>query len=391
MPVDPDTITALAVGTAVGKGIASEAAKDAYSLMKKAGKSTLDSIRRRLDGPALIQAERNVEQFDAVLTEVQVRDAEILTDRGLPVTDPALAIEDPDNFHAFKASAYAASRTSSAERHRMLAEALSMRFRAGSGENNAVVITRAIEIMPTLGAGHLEVLGLLACIYGVRSKDPARDALSAAIADVFDRANAVYPRNKARLDSLTGDERKVAVDAHNREGEQIMAEARPLQEQLGVIDAERSRQFVDALTLHSVAWRADDQDVMYLNAAGCVNIERSVFRDLPAQFADDEHGGGHSALASNLTMALRDEPLTQLEASWDRILQHCALTPVGLVIGLMVHDMKANTRYAQEWEWGSVVPWDRQKEGWNGRTPREITESIVQETKRSIHRDNRGR
>lgn len=390
MTSDPETLTVAAAAGAFGAELVRATAKDAYSLLKRGGKSTIDRIRQRLDGPALQRADQNLQQFDEILTLVQARDEKILAERSVAVQDPGEAIEDPDKFRAFQIAASSAARTSSSERHRLLAEALSMRFRADSNEEKAMFMNRAVEVISELGPRHLDVLGFLACVHGIRHRDSEHARWQAALDEVYQRANELYPKNRRALEALSGDERKAATQAHNEESEAIIREAKPFIEKVHAGNAARAARIIESLALHKSGWSASDQDVLHLSAAGCVVVERAVYRDLGEQCADSKIGGGADReLASAVNNIVCAESFVELRGGWERTLQHCAVTPVGFIIGLMVHDRRADTSYAHEWEWGVLQPHDRPRDTWNGLTPREITDAIVKETKSSIADETR--
>lgn len=390
MPIDPSfSVPIGAVAGAAGGALVSEATKDGYRLAKQSGKRLLAGVLRRFKGPALEQGVKNTEQFDEILSEKLSRGADIAIEQGATVLDPAEAMADPDKFHALKAALYAAARTSSAERHSLLAEALAIRLRAASTDDKSVVATRAIEVLATLGASHLNALGLLALAFGIRSDAPQRRAeLVAETERLTTELNGVYPRRQQRLgapQTWPADEAR----EHQLEFESYYERMKPLEAELSELERRRAVEVIQRFRIHEDAWRTTEQDLMHLCAAGCVLMERAVFRGLPEQFAESEPLGRYSGFVRSIDSELRESSVLPLVECWNALLQHCTLTPVGFLIGLMVHDLKAGTSFSREWEWANLRPIDRRRDDWEGKTPSEITSAIVEAAKKSIADDIR--
>jgi hypothetical protein len=336
----------------------------------------------KMAGPASEQAVENLAQFDEIFSSAHARD-------GSPTGSAESSVSDPDAYATLKQAVLAAARSSSAERHRVLAEALAMRLRTPTGDDKAVVLNRAIELVPSLGDGHLRILGLLACIRCVRYTTTARDTVASALEAAYQESNSIYPRNKARLESLKGEERRLATAAHNEEFEVVGKQIREIQAELEALDKELGQKCVDSLAVYEQAWDVEEPEALHLAAAGCLNMDLSVFRGLPDQYVspDGTIGYQHHVVSGALTHGR----LQVLQASWERVLQHCTLTPVGLIVGLMIHDQLTSSGLVQAWEWGSLAQVDRRRAGWDGRDPRRFSEDLVKEVKRELVRDEERR
>lgn len=382
------------IGAAAG-----EVTKEGISLLKAVGKSVYARIVDKAAVPARDAAAQNMEQFDRILSDRLERDT-----RELPSdaqVDPILAVADPDRFHAYRAAMYAGSRTSSRERHRMLAEAVSMRLRAPNDSGKAVVVARAIELTPSLGAEHFNVLGLLAAIFAVRPPVDVRLVDAVRRRDDWNmRINAIYPRNKPRLDALSGDAKREAAAAHNAEFDAMKPER-------DVIDAEIG-EYVDTYwtqihtQLAHFAHDIAEADALYLDAAGCIQLQWSVHRSLLEQFRRGAQVTRYGHALSHSGMKLVQEPaglfsdafdtpvrpLDRLAQSWEGLLQHCGLTPVGLVLGLFYYDQLVGSRFAQDWEWGSLEPVNARIADWGGKTPEEQSAYLYDKFKRELANDS---
>jgi hypothetical protein len=225
------------------------------------------------------------------------------------------ALEDPDVLATVRIAVITGARSSSEERHRVLAGVVAERLGLKSDSAKAAAGNLAVTAVSNLGMEHLQVLGLLALIHAAR---PADDT----------------PPEPRRDDYK---------DFVERRGERF---AGWLQKSLGA---------------HGIPGRRSAALTSHLVAAACVIHEPEVKRDLsdalrPREYTLDNlvnHRVPHSLYPYGLSFAkwMKSEPSHALRQCWATQLQFLEPTPAGLLIGLAVHDARTGDNQVAHWEW----------------------------------------
>jgi hypothetical protein len=287
--------------------------------IKQAAEPPLRRFLARLTGKAILKAEENAEDFVQLLAERVERLESLPTS---PAQLVAAASEDPDFAAVIHSAVLGAARTNSRERHALLAQAVAQRLVATPGSVRAVASNLAVETIPRLANVHLEILGLLAVIWGIRPRD-------------------LIP----------------AEPAENDEGEQSVAEVSAMR---AAVTPYRDW-LMAQLEVYRQTESVTDDSFAHLVSAACITFERKVRRDLKDVLLPGRSGGAwHRRTMFDTVM--RSEGLILYKDAWDRWiddlwtagLQHARPTPTGLLIGCTVHDAKAGNATALEWEWADV-------------------------------------
>lgn len=326
------------VAVEAGKEIAKQAVIPIVTKAKERIPKVFAQLRERLEGAALTVADKRIEEFDTVLTEACDRQAEQASRRGVPVVNPIEAVADPDNYHAFRSTINSVARTSSAERRKMLADALAMRLQLQTETERAVISNRAIETMPQLSQPHLELLGLLAVLFALLPKRP--DEYESIASEYYALYHSVV---KAQAD-------KGSAEDNSAVKEQVKA----YRERLSQIEHETIVRQVQALSFYTLENIAPLSVVSHLCSVGCVELERGVSRRLSSLVS--------SSRFSNSSFP--EQFRNQLGNVWMQMIQHLTLTPVGLLIGILVHDRRAGTNFLETWEWEGITPVEVPFEAW---------------------------
>ncbi|MCO4101469.1 MAG: hypothetical protein HEQ38_19165 [Gemmatimonas sp.] len=280
-------------------------------------------IREMFAGASLETAERRVDEFDPVLSDACGRQAQQARVRGASVIDPVEALDDPDKFHAFRSSINSVTRTSSAERRKMLADALAMRLQLDTESERAIISNIAIETMPVLSPQHLEILGLLAVIYALHPQRPSD--FEAIKNEYYQTLVLNHPQGKA-----------APVD------EEVKGRLNELNTRLEEIEAQFSLELATSLFLYNIDGLTSSV-VAHLSSVGCVERERIKSRSL------------WTILETGLGLHRQDKRIWALSNAWEHTLQHLTLTPLGLLIGILVHDQRAHTNFLEKWEWEGIT------------------------------------
>lgn len=347
--------------TEAGKEVAKQAIAPVVTKAKEVIPQLFTRIRDRFAGAALEVADARVNEFDPMLSESCERQAQQAIERGIPVVDPVESLNDPDKFHAFREAVTSVTRTSSADRRRLLADALAIRLQLSSESERALISNIAIELMPRLSQSHLELLGLLAVLFALR---PSVARELAATRERFRELDySVNPH-------LRGD----GMDAaHLARVAEYRAMAGQRSKMMKVYEAE--------LSSYIGFYRLDDisslNTISHLSSVGCLQVERGVFRKLDRVLGTE---GYRTAFLSSAAF----RPLRDL---WEETLQHLTITPVGLLIGVLVHDQRAHTTFLEAWEWEGLTPVDEVTEGWYGDQHSEEFQALYSQIKRKMQSD----
>ena len=225
------------------------------------------------------------------------------------------ALEDPDVVATVRTAVITGARSSSEDRHRVLAGVVAERLGLKSDSAKAAAGNLAVAAVTNLGTEHLQVLGLLALIHAAR---PADDTAPELTRDDYEEF--VERRGKRFAGWL-----QKSLDAHG-------------------IPERRSA----TLTSHLVA-------------AACVIHEPEVKRELsealrPREYTQDnliKHRVPYSFYPYGLSFAqwMTSEPTFALRQCWATQLQFLEPTPAGLLIGLAVHDARTGENQVAHWEW----------------------------------------
>lgn len=158
---DPLTVIAgaAAVGGATGK------------LVEKtwdAGEKWLSRYFADHSDQALERARDNTAQFLVDLSTRMKAVEDRLRESGRSTEDIRNALEDPDLAVTMRSALLASARTSDATKHDLLARAIAERLGAEPESVRALATPLAINAIPHLTAGQIELLGIAAIVYGIR-------------------------------------------------------------------------------------------------------------------------------------------------------------------------------------------------------------------------------
>lgn len=176
--------------------------------------------------------------------------------------------------------------------------------------------TLAVEAIPRLATEHLDMLGLLAVIFGIRAK------------------------------WLLPDESGVTNDSWPAFDAIAHAKAAEYADWLG-----------HQLTPYAALADPSPDTFGHLVAAGCITYDLKVRRKLDAVLSPITRGENEGVRPSDFAfpLALRSvEPVWYggwLDRQWVA-LQHARPTPAGMLIGCAVHDAKVGSTSATDWQWG---------------------------------------
>lgn len=250
--------------------------------------------------------------------------------RLLPNRSPVSTVQDgfadPDAGALMRHAIISAARTSSEERHEILARAVANRLTADAESRQAVASSMAVEAVPRLAGIHLDLLGVAAFVYYI-----------APVLKVPD-LKPFYPAA-----SQTKEERALA-----------WKKAHALVEEY----SQWVRSSIEALGLRSPVSQAD---YLHLVSAGCLIYDHAVERSLGSVLTPPELdlNSPDSIFASNafgpiLAPLAHSEDLKGFHGVWVNGLQHATLTAAGLLIGTSVYDWKSSE--ASEIDWNSPFP-----------------------------------
>lgn len=304
-------------------------------------------IREGLPERALKQSAQNATDFSEKFARVEQSHREFFAASGRTLSDVETVVEDPDAAHALKLAMYSASRTDAPDLHHMLAEALAARFALPTGSEKAIILNRALEVLATLGPKQLNILGLMATIYAVR---PPRDP---------------NVEEMVRLLEPSYSDNRVAGNIEKRRAQTVVWDAF-----LADAHAYMEAKMVEIHAFDDIG-PITTQDARYLASVGCLAYGTETFRDLPANMTRTspgpyQHNGYGERDTNNFKTWDRGANYDALMDNWNSVLQHCALTPVGMVLGLIVHDKRMNTRHLLRWESEDIVINDVTKQVWDG-------------------------
>jgi hypothetical protein len=225
------------------------------------------------------------------------------------------ALEDPDIAATVRTAVITGARSSSEDRHRVLAGVVAERLGLKSDSAKAAAGNLAVTAVANLGTEHLQVLGLLALIHAARPTDDTAPEL--------------------RRDDYN--------EFVERRGERF---AGWLQR---------------SLDAHGIPERRSTALISHLVAAACVIHEPQVKRDLsdalhPREYTRDNlinHRVARSGYPYGLSFAkwMKSERSYALQQLWTFQLQFLEPTPAGLLIGLAVHDARTGDNQVAHWEW----------------------------------------
>jgi hypothetical protein len=317
------------VGDAAAGALGGIGADVAKTLFTSVARPWLKRYFERFRPAAQVKAYANAEDFLVGL----VRRVEILEASTANVLETAL--EDPDVAAVLQSALLGAARTSSHQRHEILARAVAERLTADGGSVRAVASSLAVETVHKLATPHLDVLGLLAVIYTIRPNP-----------------------------SMTA----------------------------GEFSAEGAARYADwfhtQFAHYTTVSELSTDTLAHLAASSCIILGRRVRRDLVKALLPNEPGRDKRAFAWN-SDAVR-LPLVRVvghgspvKALWDAGLQTALPTPAGQLIGCAVHDAKAGTENAVNWEWavGRPIAADLvDQDVWDGRAiDRHFVQRLVHE------------
>jgi hypothetical protein len=238
------------------------------------------------------------------------------------------ALEDPDLVATIHQGVLIGARTSSRERHQILASVIAERLRAKTDTSKATAGNLAVTAVQHLGADHLQILGLLALVHVAR---PDLGSESDEASEAIDGPEASKIRN-AR-------------------------------------STERGDRFVEwlsrSLQVHGLPANVDEGALRHLSAAACLIVDSSAELTLEkALRPSDELGEPHryfnshrhygAALLNFLDGREGAVVGPKLRQLWWNSLQHAIPTPSGLLIGLAVHDARTGESEVNKWEWATT-------------------------------------
>ncbi|HET6233034.1 MAG TPA: LPO_1073/Vpar_1526 family protein [Longimicrobiaceae bacterium] len=299
-------------------------------------------------------AESNVLAFLAVLAQNLKRGEHdpTETDTASKVTQ---GLEDPDAAFTFRQAILSGARTSSRERHAILARAISERLSSDSGSTKAVASNQAVELVHSLSGAHLELLGLIALLYHIRPwhlVPPDAGSESEAV-DRSEAANQV------------GQQQAVAYGIWFRE----------------------------QLKLYSFPIPGIESHLIHLSGSACIVFERKVRRNFYSATRPYRkpvvrrvNTPFYMALPYELGSATWEfvDGATRFDEFWERYLQHAFPTPVGMLIGVAVHGIKSGEELLSGWEWSEDFGLEDatvNDDIWDGK---EITEKFLSVLDRAI-------
>ena len=311
------------IGSAIA-GVAGEVAKAIY---RSTAQRWVDRYFDRHAPKAYAAAETNTVEFLARLaSRLENLEGAAATD-DQTIAGIQAALDEPDVAFAFRQAILAGARTSSRERHEILARVVAKRLTADLHSTKAVASNRAIEVVQGLSVVHLDVLGLLAAIHAVR------------------------PTHLIPPDVLDAEQRVDWSDEARTVGEaQALSYASWFREQIA---------------LYPLPLPPAEPILAHLSASSCLLVERKVRRKfIRAAWPRRRPGLGdvntpfYSALSYHLGIVEHEFVDQNLRFSeiWEQDLQHGLPTPTGLILGLAVHDLKSGQQNAIAWEWSDEGP-----------------------------------
>lgn len=226
-------------------------------------------------------------------------------------TDLEGALSDPDFTLVFRSAALAGARTESRTKHGALASAVAQRLKASAESLEAVAASAAVEAVPTLAEGHLDLLGLLSFLYAVRPPGvPIRQDAP----------------NQRRTD-VTPEEYEAA--------------------------ATYARWFSKTVASYGSLATPADADLVHIVSAGCIVLERRQRRDLNALI--NPFGNrvistqDASPTTHELWTSLRTPAGVEIQKVWEHYGQHVTPTPAGLLIGAAAIEARTGEPAGIDW------------------------------------------
>ena len=238
------------------------------------------------------------------------------------------ALSDPDFSYTVQQALLQGARTSNPARHEILARAVVERLLAAPDSIQGVASAAAVEALGRLSATHLELLGLGAMVYyvGPRVRAPLMPE---------GVPGADSPHYKTRFKAEQGF-MMPAVEAY-------------VEWLVGCLLAY-------AGPAHSDLPVAASMDFAHLASAGCITYDRALKRSAtavltPASAHDEINSGvSYSYQWGMEGIRLPPEIKKQWNRLWDDGLQHVTLTPSGLLIGAVVHELRCGDRVEVRWD-----------------------------------------
>ena len=314
----PDLATALLAGAA--GGVAQEWARVAAAAAGKAWRGESEGSQE--------EALRNVQSLVALLARRTAEMEEIVGSQEAIRERLIGEARNPDFSFTVQQALLAAARTNNPARHEILARAVVERLLAAPDSIQGVASAAAVEALGRLSATHLELLGLAAMIYyvGPRVRAP------------------LLPEGLAGADSHDYQTRFKAEQAFMMPAVEAYVEW-----------------FIGCLLAYAGPAHSDlpvaaSMDFAHLTSAGCITYDRALKRSATAVLtppsAHDEINSGvsysyHWGLEG---IRLPAEVQKQWLHLWDEGLQHVTLTPSGLLIGAVVHELRCGDRVEVRWD-----------------------------------------
>jgi hypothetical protein len=347
-----DPVALVVFGTA-----AAGTAKVLQGAGQRLGERIVDRIwpDRTPDNAAMQAAVANVEAMYARLqASMEYLQRQIGSGQG---TEEAVleALRNPDFSYAVHQALLAGARTDNTARHEVLSRAVVERIIAAPDSTQAVASSVAIEAIGRLSGPQMDLLGLAALLYYVAPVHHAPPALP----DV----QLQLPDDK----QLALEIRRGAWRAEREAAERAVTDYLAW--------------FESSLSQHGVPETITPLDYAHLASASCATFDRSLHRVLSTvlQGRDLEVTGeialrnAYSIVRDAIDWPRGDEKLRNF---WYNGLQHVTVTPAGLLIGAIVHQLRTGESLSIRWDVGPVDIYIDER-AWDGRSvPRKLYEHI---------------
>jgi hypothetical protein len=264
----------------------------------KLAEKVVDYLAELLKGQDQVVQERAAENVGVFLPRLSEQLQRLESRLQMPSSQLEAALSDPDVAVALRSALIGAARSSSRAKHDSLARAVAERLVAPSETVEAVASVHAIEAIPRLSNAHLHFLGIAAITFILRPL-----ALYAPV---------------------------------QRDG--VVREP-----QAGAPYRSYCDWLREALTRHHLEVTLGELQLAHLISAGCITYERKLRRDLHSTLmaGREELIAPLAAFdcAQDLTLFLLRDPVgADLQALWEKELQHVTLTPAGSLIGVATYE-----------------------------------------------------
>jgi hypothetical protein len=245
-------------------------------------------------------------KFSQTVERMEARESLLIA----PSIDAALS--DPDVATTVRTAVVGAARTSNEQKQAALARSVVERLMATPESVEAVASNLAVESIPHLSAADLQLLGLAAVVYAIR---PPYDILLFSV------------------------------------------DPEPQSEGWNPITP-YGRWLRSALETNSLDLNLGDLQWIHLAACSCIVYERKLRKDLGSTLLPNGveilDPRGMIDLRYDLGIFVHQAPIGRdLNNLWEAGLQHCTLTPVGLLIGAAVHEARTGVRVEVPWNYNS--------------------------------------